>query len=295
MTPSSAALSADAQLLLERHLQAVDAVLTANGASTAERATILEDIESHVLELLSQRFPEKAGAEQMQAILTELDAPEEYAESSPTPKAQAAAPAKVHRFVIVAFSVATLAILAPFFDFGLHGESDVYLFWGVSEFVILFLSVLALGDIRREPQKYRDHRIALLNILMLPIFVTIVFAIVMAPEFSAQFVPPRQEKEAQELKALEQQSIVLKLKLDSDKEELPDERVQEIKQKIAELEPRLEELRNRPKAKQSSEALRTLIEGSLFVVAALVWLGIYVGLERLCRPQQLAATEITKT
>jgi hypothetical protein len=76
-------LTADARQRLNKHLDAVEAVLLAAVRSREQRRAVIDDLETQILDMLAQRTPRPSTAD-VEAVLASLDPPSRYAEGSPS-------------------------------------------------------------------------------------------------------------------------------------------------------------------------------------------------------------------
>lgn len=71
-------MSAAAQSIIDRHLDAIETSLRASGMTRSERSSILEDVENQIREMLEKRTSGAPQENEVRAIIAELDAPESY-------------------------------------------------------------------------------------------------------------------------------------------------------------------------------------------------------------------------
>jgi hypothetical protein len=121
-------LSADAQSRLDAHLDAVEQTLHRSGNARDQRRAIVDDLETHIRDLLAARAAEPSLAD-VEAVLAQMDPPAAYGAPAPTNAPKPIAPATTTP------SATSIAL---------------YLFLACASFAALFALVLgAIWAIRR--------------------------------------------------------------------------------------------------------------------------------------------------
>ena len=85
MTSESVNPSPDARVRVDAYLDAIERVLVAADMPRAERKGIADDVEAQILEMLTARGCAKPSVEDVEAVLSDLDPPEAYAEAGGAP------------------------------------------------------------------------------------------------------------------------------------------------------------------------------------------------------------------
>jgi len=95
MTSESVNPSPDARERMDAYLDAIERVLVAADMPRAERKGIADDVEAQILEMLTARGCAKPSVEDVEAVLSDLDPPEAYAEAGGAPQGAPAAASPV--------------------------------------------------------------------------------------------------------------------------------------------------------------------------------------------------------
>ena len=169
------AMPTDARVLVDAHLDDVDAVLRQSGIPREERRTICDELECQIVATLSERCDGIPNASDAKAILAEMDAPESFAE--PTKQSRTSPmPAEEPAVSLLAVAAATIAISGIVFAF-------IYAEWRGAEsdrqqaaiivFLITFLAMVmgatAIREMRLRRGAMRGYMLAFIAVVSLPI------------------------------------------------------------------------------------------------------------------------------
>lgn len=166
------------QKRLDKYLDAIELELLATDATRASRRSILEMVESQVVEMCREKLPEEAAEADIEAVFQQLDPPQMYAEgfdrqTQSAPVSATAKPRWTRRFEDVSrLSLLSIALLAmPFLGgcFALILQEDVavaffFMTLLASVFGAPIAAVFALRQIRASAGKLRGRQLALISL-----------------------------------------------------------------------------------------------------------------------------------
>ena len=145
----TAKLHTAVQRCIDDHLDLIDEMLRGSGMSRSERQSILDDVQTQVLDMLAERAEGEPTVEEVRAVIAELDPPESYAtegEVGGERPAHTPRPATSSRF-------SKLAIIGAF--------------WGSLPFV--FAILLALVAYLNPGDRSSPAGVVILQVLLLPL------------------------------------------------------------------------------------------------------------------------------
>lgn len=162
-------LSAEAQSLLDAHLDAVERVLLNAGLSRAERQTICDEIQSQARDMLEARGVAAPTVADMQAVLAAMDPPDSYRDSAaPTAPKVPAKPTRLHPAALWSVILPAAAFLLMFLPFGPKGEGAGLTFLGATALIAVALGVASIVAVRSRPDRWRGVGLAAIGICLLP-------------------------------------------------------------------------------------------------------------------------------
>ena len=150
MMGSTARLDTAVQRCIDDHLDLIDETLRGSGMSRSERQSILDDVQTQVLDMLAERTEDEPTVEDVRAVIAELDPPESYANEDEVVRDSLAARAQ-HDAAAPRFS--KLAIVGAF--------------WGSLPFVLAILAVLVTFLSPRDQSTAPPLGAVILQILLL--------------------------------------------------------------------------------------------------------------------------------
>lgn len=162
-------LPAEAQSLLDAHLDAVERVLLDAGLSRSERQAICDEIQAQARDMLEARGGAAPTMEDVGAVLAAMDPPDSYRESAvPTAPKVSVEPTRLHPAALWSVILPAAAFLLMFLPFGPSGEGAGLTFLGAAALIAVALGVASIVAIRREPLRWRGVGLAVSGISFLP-------------------------------------------------------------------------------------------------------------------------------
>lgn len=162
-------LSAEAQSLLDAHLDAVERVLLDAGLARSERQAICDEIQAQARDMLEARGAAPPTVEDMRAVLITMDPPESYSESAlPMAPKVPAEPTCLHPAALWSVILPVAAFLLMLLSFGPKGEGAGLTFLGAAALIAVALGVASIVAIRRQPHCFRGVGLAVSGICFLP-------------------------------------------------------------------------------------------------------------------------------
>lgn len=150
MMGSTAKLDAAVQRCIDDHLDLIDEALRGSGMSRSERQSILDDVQTQILDMLAERTEGDPTVEDVRAVIAELDPPESYATGDDVfterlvPPPQAGSEPRFSKLAIIGA------------------------FWGSLPFVFVLLAVL-VASLARKGGPSPALGLLILNVLLLPL------------------------------------------------------------------------------------------------------------------------------
>lgn len=162
-------LPAEAQSLLDEHLDAVERVLLDAGLSRSERQAICDEIQSQARDMLQARGGAAPTVEDVRAVLAAMDPPDSYRESAaPTAPRVPAEPTRLHPAALWSVILPAAAFLLMFLPFGPKGEGAGLTFLSAIALAAIAAGITAIVGVRRRPERYSGIGWAAIGICLLP-------------------------------------------------------------------------------------------------------------------------------
>jgi len=184
MSTSTIELSPSLQSLVDQRLDAVERVLLITKVSRGERRGILDELEAHVHELLGRRNTGQPTAQDVTAVLAQLDPPESYAPEGFDPAALHAAwalprPREPRLSLGAASSAVAGALLLPVLAIDILVEHEQLLFvLAMALVVVSLVGCFSLARIQRSGGWLYGLRPALFAALLFPLLLANWLAVV---------------------------------------------------------------------------------------------------------------------
>ncbi|MBN2217621.1 MAG: hypothetical protein JW719_09625, partial [Pirellulales bacterium] len=120
--PPDRSLDTAAQQRLDEYLDAVEQALVESGTSRTERRAVCDEIEAQAREMAFARAADQPTAQDMAAVLAELDDPEAYRASGEPADGSSTAgsttgDSKIHPFALSAFIIPFVVVALIFVPF----------------------------------------------------------------------------------------------------------------------------------------------------------------------------------
>lgn len=136
---------AEVQRRIDAHLDAIDRVLADSGLPSHDRVAIVGEVEHQVRDTLADRCPGDAAPSiaEVEAVLSELDPPESYADRDTRASIAALSPASIAGRVSLGLTLAGFVILIAMMAIEADGESAMSLVFRMMELAAMLIFPLA--------------------------------------------------------------------------------------------------------------------------------------------------------
>lgn len=190
MSDAGTPLPATVRERIDAHLVAIDRAMASAGVMPEERASVVRDVEAHVLDLFASRFAGRPTLAEAEAALAELDPPEAFGRpravepAAMTPSASAPPPPRLSRAAVWGAAVAPLgmllvlgltsrtststappSVMLPFF------MVPLLLVSAAAPFATTILGLVAISQIRHSGGRIYGLPLAVADALLYPLLV----------------------------------------------------------------------------------------------------------------------------